>query len=65
MTAHNDYIAKYLDNSEISRNEISDLKRNLILREAIYSQTVNKAKAGIISSYKITQILDKDEEITL
>jgi hypothetical protein len=59
MTMHEDYISKYPDNSEIRRIKAVDLKRNLRSRQAIFSKPVNKAKAAIIASYKITEILDK------
>ena len=57
-----DYTAKYFDNSEISRKQFSGLKRNLISCQAINSEPVNEAKAAIIASYKITQILVNDKE---
>jgi hypothetical protein len=59
MTMHKDYISKYPDNSEIRRNKVEDLKHNLRSRQAIFSKPVNKAKAAIITSYKITEILAK------
>jgi hypothetical protein len=57
-----DYISKYPDNSEIWRNKVEDLKRNLRSRQAIFSKPVNRAKEATIASYKITEILAKKKK---
>jgi hypothetical protein len=62
MTMHKDYVSKYPDNSEIRRNFVEDLKRNLRSRQAIFSKPVNKANAATIASYKITEILAKKKK---
>jgi hypothetical protein len=46
MTMHKDYISLCPDNSEIRRNFVEDLKRNLRSRQAIFSKPVHKAKAA-------------------
>jgi hypothetical protein len=62
MTMHKDYISKCPDNSEIWRNKVEDLNRNLRLGQAIFSKPVNKTKAATIASYKIIEILAKKKK---
>jgi hypothetical protein len=62
MTIHKDCVSKYRDNSEIRRNEVEDLKRNLQLHQAIFCKPINEAKATTIASYKITEMLAKKKK---
>jgi hypothetical protein len=62
MTIHKDYISKYRDNSEIRRNEVEGLKRNLWSHQVIFCKPINKAKAVTIASYKITEMLAKKKK---
>ena len=59
LTVHKKYANDFPARSALRTEKVSELKRQLAAKQAVFTRPVNKSKAATVASYRVSRVLAK------